>query len=121
MEYLCAGTATVIATTFGAWFTGLLNQFVPSPNRTWLAIGNLRRKRSRGPDDGIRIALCWLENDSRGIGTRRVENAFAGVAGITLVRSHRCDGTAGARRRVAAWEDAAGQRRVALDVRRNAG
>ena len=33
--------------------------------------------------------LCWLEGDSWGDDTRTVEQAFAGIAGVELVRSHR--------------------------------
>ena len=71
-------------------------QIVPSPQRTWLALQNQFRGKPQPAQDGFRIVLCWLENDRSGADTRNVENAFSGIKGISLVRSHRTITASGA-------------------------
>ena len=79
---------TVVAALFVALLTGILDQVVPGVARLRLAIGNQFSDNLQLPEDGFRIVLCWLENDDSGFDTRQVENAFSGVGGIKLVRSH---------------------------------
>ena len=81
--------ASVIAAVIAVWLTGVFNQFLPSPERTRLAVENIWTEDSQRPEEGFRIVLCWLENDSNGVDTKRVESAFSGVEGIKLVRSAR--------------------------------
>ncbi len=70
-----------------AWLKGFLNQFLPPPQRAWLAITNCRRTRTSRPEDRFRFVLCWLEDDTAGRDTKTVGQAFTGVEGVELVRS----------------------------------
>ena len=88
-EHIYELLAGVTVTAVTAWLTGFLNQLAPSPKRAWLAIKNQRRRPLPRSEDGFRIALCWLKNDRSGADTENVEEAFAGVSGVTLVRSAR--------------------------------
>ena len=73
----------------GAWLLGYLNEFVPSPVRTWLAATNLLSTKQASSDDRFRLVLCWLQNDRDGNDTRIVAQAFSSIQGISLVRSAR--------------------------------
>ena len=57
------------------------------PAKTWLAIQNAFRGIPERREDSFRIVLCWLQNDSSGRDSENVEDAFAGIDGIELVRS----------------------------------
>ena len=69
------------------WFSEVLVQIVPSPQRLWLRVENALSATPSRADASFRIVLCWLENDWSGEDTRNVEDAFSGVEGITLVVS----------------------------------
>ena len=69
------------------WLTRCFSQFLPSPERTWLAIKNVFRPRIPGPSDRFRFVLCWLEDDPSGSHTMIVARAFTHTSGIDLVRS----------------------------------
>ena len=71
----------VITTALVAWFTGLLNQALPSPQWVRLALKNQLRDVRQPSEDRFRIVLCWLENDHKGEDGRNVEAAFSGVDG----------------------------------------
>ena len=96
MQYLIEFIGLGILGFVAAWFGGYLNRFLPSPDRTRLALNNSRIRTPRRPDTGFRIVLCWLEGDRSGADTRNVENAFANVGGVTLVRSARIVASCGA-------------------------
>ena len=63
------------------------NQFLPPPQRAWLAIENVFKAKSPLPEQRFRLVLCWLENDGDGRDTRTVADAFTSIEGIELVRS----------------------------------
>ena len=88
--------AGVIAAVATAWLLGYLNQFVPSPGRTWLAATNLLRMKHGRSEDQFRFVLCWLQNDRDGNDTRIVAQAFSSIQGISLVRSARIVKASGA-------------------------
>ena len=69
------------------WFSQVLVQDVPSPQRLLLRIQNALSATPSRAEGSFRIVLCWLENDWSGKDTRNVEDAFSGVEGITLVVS----------------------------------
>ena len=69
------------------WFSEVLVQIAPSPQRLWLRVENALSATPSRVDASFRIVLCWLENDWSGEDTRNVEDAFSGVEGITLVVS----------------------------------
>ena len=94
MKWVLGVISTVVVGLVAVWLTGFLNQVIPGPERTLLALRNHSLDDLQRPEDGFRIVLCWLENDTSGFDTRQVENAFSGVGGIKLVRSARV---------VAAW------------------
>ena len=94
MEYFIGGTG--ILALIGAWFGGLLKQFVPPPAQALLALKNARIRSPRRPDTGFRIVLCWLEKDRTGSDTGNVEDAFVNVGGVTLERSARTVTASGA-------------------------
>ena len=77
----------IVVTVLTAWFTGFLQQFLPPPQRAWLAIANTFKAKSPLPEQRFRLVLCWLQNDGAGRDTSTVEEAFTGVEGIELVRS----------------------------------
>ncbi len=86
-----------------AWLKGFLNQFLPPPQRAWLAIANSLfaiktgfRTESPPPEDRFRFVLCWLEDDTTGRDTKTVGQAFTGVEGVELVRSARIVKASGA-------------------------
>ena len=79
-----------------AWLKGFLNSFLPPPARAWLALENSWRDQSQRPEDGFRIVLCWLEDDSSGDDTATVAQAFQNVHGVRLVRSARIVTASGA-------------------------
>ena len=77
-----------------AWLKGFLSQFLPPPQRAWLAIANGLfaittgfRTEPPSPEDRFRFVLCWLEDDTTGRDTKTVGQAFTGVEGVELVRS----------------------------------
>ena len=74
----------------------LFGQFLPPPQRVWLAIANAFKTRSPRPEQRFRLVLCWLENDRSGRDTGTVAEAFTGVEGIELIRFHRVVSAAGA-------------------------
>ena len=71
------------------WFSAAFVHAVPSPQRFFLGIKNFFSATPSRLKDSFRIVICWLENDWSGEETRRVEDAFAGVAGITLIVSEK--------------------------------
>lgn len=79
-----------------AWLTGFLNQFVPCPARSLLAVQNLLRVRRTSSTDRFRFVLCWLVEDRDGKNNRTVVRAFRDVGGVELVRSARLVGAGGA-------------------------
>ena len=91
LERLGAFLTGVITTLVAGWVMGVLDQFVPSPERTRLAVENVWRGNPQRSEDGFRIVLCWLENDAEGDNTLEVASAFQNpdLGGIKLVRSAR--------------------------------
>ena len=91
LERLGAFLTGVITTLVAGWVMGVLDQFVPSPERTRLAVENVWRGNPQRSEEGFRIVLCWLENDAEGDNTLEVASAFQnpGLGGIKLVRSAR--------------------------------
>ena len=91
LERLGAFLTGVITTLVAGWVTGVLDQFVPSPERTRLAVENVWRGNPQRSEEGFRIVLCWLENDAEGDNTLEVASAFQNpdLGGIKLVRSAR--------------------------------
>ena len=85
---------------FAVWLNGLLNQFLPSPQRARLFITNRYRYRfltkPPHPEDRFRFVLCWLEDDPSGRDTKIVERAFAGIKGVELVPDERIVKASGA-------------------------
>ena len=73
----------------GGWTQGFLNQFLPSPQRIWLATKNQFHPPPPATDERFRFVLCWLENDEKGENTRIVGNAFQRITGVKLFRSAR--------------------------------
>ena len=96
MNWIGGILAGAIATTLVAWFGGLLNQTLPSPQWLRLALKNQLRVVRQPSDDKFRIVLCWLENDYKGEDATNVEATFSGVDGITLVRSETTVSASGA-------------------------
>ncbi len=92
-EILIAIVITGVITT---WLTGFLNQLVPSPARTRLALKNCWGNRLQRAEDGFRVVLCWLGKDISGRDTETVAQAFVGIDGISLVRSARIVSATGA-------------------------
>ena len=91
LERLGAFLTGVITTLVAGWVMGVLDQFVPSPERTRLAVENVWRGNPQRSEEGFRIVLCWLENDAEGDNTLEVASAFQNpdLGGIKLVRSAR--------------------------------
>ncbi len=96
MEWLVGIVVGVLTGAIVTWSLGFLNQLVPSPARSFLAIGNLLRAKTRPSEDCFCFVLCWLENDHNGDDTSFVAQAFSSVEGITLVRSARVVKASGA-------------------------
>ena len=92
MEWLVGIVVSVLTT----WLLGFINRFVPSPERSRLAIENFLRDNTLGAEDRFRFVLCWLENDRNGDDTGIVAQAFSSVRGIRLVRSARIVKASGA-------------------------
>ena len=86
----------VFVVVLGAWFLGVLNEFVPSPARTWLAVTNNQSAKQTSSDDQFRLVLCWLQNDRDGNDTSIVAQAFSNIQGISLFRSARMVTASGA-------------------------
>ena len=80
-------TTSLLTALLVVWFSEAFRQLVPSPQRLLLRVENALSPAPTRSDDRFRIVLCWLENDWSGENTRTVEDAFSGVAGITLVVS----------------------------------
>ena len=70
-----------------AWLMGFLGQFLPPSQWVWLGITNSFETKTPRLEDGFRFVLCWLEDDTSGRDTKTVEQAFAGIEGVELVRS----------------------------------
>ena len=51
----------IVVTGFAAWLNGFLNQLLPPPQQTRLAIANAFKSSSPLPKQRFRLALCWLE------------------------------------------------------------
>ena len=100
MKWLGTIGTTVSAsflTLFVSWVTEFLHRFDYPPERAGLAVSLLFRwEEPQRLEDRFRVVLCWLEGDSWGDDTRTVEQAFAGIAGVELVRSHRAIKASGA-------------------------
>ena len=96
MEWLVGIVVGVLTGAIVTWSLGFLNQLVPSPGQSFLAIENLLRAKTRPSEDRFCFVLCWLENDSNGSNTDSVAQAFSSVEGITLVRSARVVKASGA-------------------------
>ena len=77
----------IVVVAFAAWLQGFFMQFLPPPQRVWLAIANTFKGKSPLSEQRFRLVLCWLENDDDGRNTRTVADALTGVEGIELVRS----------------------------------
>ena len=88
-----AGLLTAFITS---WWTDFLNEGLWRPERVTLLLENVRRGTPQPVEDRFRVVLCWLENDPSGNGAGNVAQAFTGVEGITLVRSHRIVAASGA-------------------------
>ena len=86
----------IVMVAFAAWLQGIFMQFLPPPQRVWLAITNTFKGKSPLPEQRFRLVLCWLENDGDERGTRTVADVFTGVEGIELVRSARVVSASGA-------------------------
>lgn len=102
VEYFDLFVVAALAAFAAAWLKGLLNEIFPSPARALLFFRNLCRGSQQRPDDGFRIVLCWLEDDSTGEDTRNVARAFTSVEGVELLRSSRMVAASGASR---AWSE----------------
>ena len=89
------GIGTILLIVFGTWLKLFFGQFLPSPQQAWLAITNAFKTKSPRPEQRFRLVLCWLEKDA-GRDTDTVEDAFADVEGIELVRSARVVAASGA-------------------------
>ena len=76
---------TAIVTLTATWMAEL--RFDLPPQQVLLALGNLRLHEPHGAEDRFRIVLCWLEDDKTGDDTRTVEQTFASIEGIEMVRS----------------------------------
>lgn len=96
MTWFRSIVAAALCTLIAAWVTGFLDHHVPTPARAWLALENAWQNKPQHSEDGFRIVLCWLEDDSSGDDTKFVEQAFANVDGITLLRSARIVAASGA-------------------------
>ena len=86
----------IILAVLRGWLKGFFTQFLPSPQRTRLAIANAFKSRPPLPEQRFRLVLCWLQHDAAGRDTSTVEDAFTGVEGIELVRSARVVSALGA-------------------------
>ena len=88
----------IVAAALAAWIKGFFKQFLPPPQRVWLAISNVFKTRSPLPEQRFRLVLCWLEKDGAGRDTGTVAEAFTGTEGegIELVRSARVVSASGA-------------------------
>ena len=84
-KWLGVTAAGVLAT----WLAGFLSPLLPYPEQAWLAVENVWPADRQRSKDRFRVVLCWLKNDSTGMDTENVANAFTGVAGIKLDRSAR--------------------------------
>ena len=78
-----------LAAVFGAWLMYFLSPPLPSPAQAIQAFMNSWRDYSQPPEDGFRIVVFWLENDSKGVDSRDVERAIGEIDGTTVVRSAR--------------------------------
>ena len=96
MEWLVGIGGALLTALLTTWLSGFFNQFVPSPERSWLAVVNSLRDNTPSAEDRFRFLLCWLENDRNGEDTEIVAQAFSSVQGILLVRSARIVKASGA-------------------------
>ena len=80
----------------GYWSKSFRDEYLPSFNRTLLALKNILRRNPRCTQDRFRVVLCWLENDKDGDNTKIVASTFTNVEGITLDRSARIVKASGA-------------------------
>ena len=99
MELLTSPVVWIVAIVLAVlrgWLKGFFTQFLPSPQRTRLAIANAFKSRPPLPEQRFRLVLCWLQHDAAGRDTSTVEEAFTGVESIELVRSARVVSALGA-------------------------
>ena len=96
MKWLLGIAGSVLVAFITSWAAGFFNQLLPPPSRALLSLENVLRSDSQRPEDGFRVVLSWLEDDSSGKDTKNVEDAFSGVDGIKLVRSARIVEASGA-------------------------
>ena len=96
LKQLAAWLGVIFAGVLAAWLTGVLGQFLPPPPRVWLGLTNSFETKPPRPTEGFRFVLCWLEDDTSGRDTKIVEQAFAGIKGVELVRSARIVKASGA-------------------------
>ena len=96
LTVLAVWIGVIVAAALAAWIKGFFKQFLPPPQRVWLAISNVFKTRSPLPEQRFRLALCWLEKDGAGRDTGTVAEAFTGTEGIELVRSARVVSAPGA-------------------------
>ena len=85
-----------VGAVFTAWLKGFFQQFLPSPQRAWLALTNAFKAKLPLPEQRFRLVLCWLGNDSAGRDTGTVAEAFTSIDGIELVCSARVVSARGA-------------------------
>ena len=95
-NWVLALALTAVGGVTVTWLTGVLNRFVPCPDRSLLAVSNLLRGRRSSSTDRFRIVLCWLVEDRNGENNRTVVQAFRNVGGVELVRSAHQVGDGGA-------------------------
>ena len=66
MKRVGGAVGSVIAALIATWLTGFLSPLLPPPERAWLALKNHWWDIPPRPEEGFRIVLCWLKNDSNG-------------------------------------------------------
>lgn len=85
MKTLGVIVLTAIATLIVTWAADL--RFDWPPQQILLALENFRLHERQRSEDRFRIVLCWLEDDKSGDDTRTVEQTFASIKGVEMVRS----------------------------------
>ena len=88
----------VLLIALATWLTGAVNQYMPSPRRTWVAIRNVTldtrdavigQFRHPQPREKFRFVLSWLKDDRDGKDTESVAMAFRHLRGVDLRESAR--------------------------------
>jgi len=86
------GFKAIFLAFLGSWFTGLLNQILPSPSatRVWFIEGVKDFRRIRPSTNKFLIMVAQLDGDDpEGTHTRAVARAFQGQSGIERTRTRR--------------------------------